>query len=302
MPRAIAALLCGAFLVTACAGAPAAAPAPTLAASPAPSSAADALPQRIVSLSPTSTEMLFAIGAGEQVVAVDDQSDFPAGVPVTDLSGFEPNLEAVAGYEPDLVVTSNDANDLVAGLERLGVPVVLTPSATTLEDSYAQIEQLGAATGHEEEAARVVAQMRREVEEITAQVPERAEPLTYYHELEPSLYTVTSATFIGQVYALAGLDNVADAADPDGEAGGYPQLSPEFLVEADPEVVFLADTVCCDQDAQALAARPGFDQLTAVREGRVVELDDDVASRWGPRVVEFLRTVVEATAEQPVGS
>jgi iron complex transport system substrate-binding protein len=106
---------------------------------------------------------------------------------------------------------------------------------------------------------------------------------------------VTSSTFIGQVYALAGLENVADAADPNGEFAGYPQLSPEFLVDADPDFIFLADTECCQQSAATLAERPGFDALTAVQEGRVVELSDDVASRWGPRLVDFLRSIIEAT-------
>jgi len=111
----------------------------------------------------------------------------------------------------------------------------------------------------------------------------------------------------------AGLDRGLDArrgdrvdregrlADPDGELGGFPQLSAEFLVSADPDFIFLADTLCCGQDATTVAARPGFADLTAVRDGRVVELSDDIASRWGPRVVEFLATIVEATAEVPVG-
>ena len=258
-------------------------------------SASDA-PERIVSLSPTATEMLFAIGAGDQVVAVDDQSDFPEGVPTTDLSGYEPNVEAIATYEPDLVVTSGVADDVAGGLEALDVEVLTLPAAATLEDTYSQLADLGIATGHEDEAADVVASIRSDIEELAADVPERDEAPTYYHELDDTLYSVTSATFIGEIYALAGLENVADAADPEGDLGGYPQLSAEFLVAADPDFVFLADTECCAQNADTLAARPGFAGLRAIAEGHVVELDDDVASRWGPRVVDFLRTIVEATA------
>ena len=113
----------------------------------------DAEPERIVSLSPTATEMLYAIGAGDQVVAVDDFSNYPEGTPMTDLSGFEPNVEAVTTYEPDLVVLSFDANDVVAGLERVDIPVLEYPAATSLDESYDQITQLGAATGHAGEAA-----------------------------------------------------------------------------------------------------------------------------------------------------
>jgi iron complex transport system substrate-binding protein len=257
--------------------------------------AADA-PERIVSLSPTATEMLYAVGAGDQVVAVDDQSDYPEGVPVSDLSYFEPNLEAISTYDPELVVASDLPDDVTAGLEALEIEVLNVPAAVTLDDAYAQIAEVGVATGHEDEAAEVVADMRREIDELTAAVPERDEPLTYYHELDDTLYTVTSDTFVGEIYGLAGLESIADAADPDGEFGGYPQLSAEFVVDADPDFIVLADSECCGQDATTIAARPGWADLSAVREGRVVEVPDDVASRWGPRVVDFLRRIVEATS------
>ncbi len=260
-------------------------------------------PERIVSLSPTATEMLFSIGAGDQVVAVDSFSYYPPEAPVTDLSGFEPNVEAVVGFEPDLVVLSFDPGDVVSGLEAAGVVALVVPTAVTLDDTYTQIEQLGAATGRIGDAAELVGQMQADIAALAASVPERDEPLTYYHELDDTLFSVTSQTFIGEIYALAGLESIADAADPEGEASGFPQLSAEFLLAADPDLIFLADTKCCGQNAETLAARPGFDQLTAVTEGRVIELDDDIASRWGPRVVEFFRTIVEATAtvELPTG-
>ena len=263
-----------------------------------PATDAGAAPERIVSMAPTATEILFAVGAGDQVVAVDDQSDFPEGVPVTDLSAYEPNIEAVVAYEPDLVVTAGTVpEDLLAGLEAAEIEVLALPAPTVLDEVYEQIVDVGIASGHEDEAADLVATMRSDIDELVASVPEREAAPTYYHELDNTLYTVTSSTFIGQVYALAGLENVADAADPNGELGGYPQLSPEFLVEADPDFIFLADTECCQQSAETVAARPGFADLTAVRGGRVVELSDDVASRWGPRLVDLLRTIIEATAE-----
>ena len=247
-------------------------------------------PERIVSLAPVPTEMLFAIGAGDQVVAVDANSNFPEGVPTTDLSGFEPNVEAIAAYDPDLVALTDDIGSVVDGLEALDIPVLLLPAAEAIEDTYSQIERLGLATGHPDEAAEVVAGMQSDIDELTADLPEVDEPLTYYHELDNTLYTVTSATFVGEVYELAGLENIADAAD---DGSGYPQLSAEYLLEADPDLIFLADTKCCGQNAATVAARPGWDQLSAVRNGDVVELDDDIASRWGPRIVDFLRVVVE---------
>lgn len=262
-----------------------------------PAEPADGSPERIVSIAPVATEMLFAIGAGDQVVAVDSLSTYPAEAPVTELGAFEPNVEAIAAYEPDLVVLSFDPGDVVAGLEALDIETLLLPTAVSIEDTYAQIEQLGEVTGRTEQAAAEVDRIRTALEELAASVPEREEPLTYYHEVDDTLYTVTSQTFIGEIYALAGLENVADPADPDGAAGGYPQLSAEFLVDADPDLIFLADTVCCGQTAETVAARPGWDALSAVQAGRIIELDDDIASRWGPRVVDFLETIVAAVAE-----
>jgi iron complex transport system substrate-binding protein len=248
-------------------------------------------PQRIVSLSPTATEMLFAIQAGGQVVAVDDNSNYPPGAPRTKLSGFQPNVEAVAGYRPDLVVYSNEAGGLGASLRKLGIPALLQPAATRLDDSYAQLDQLGLVTGHRAEARRVNDSMRGQIRQIVASArPER--PLSYYHELDKNLFSVTSRTFIGQLYGLLGLRNIADPADKQGS--GYPQLSAEYVLKADPDLIFLADTRCCGQSAATVAARPGWRQLTAVRDGAVVPLDDDIASRWGPRTVDFLRTVATA--------
>jgi iron complex transport system substrate-binding protein len=273
------------------------------AAPPTPTATAAQGPERIVSLSPTATEMLFAISAGEQVVAVDDQSDYPEEAPMTDLSGFEPSVEAIAAYEPDLVVLSDDPGDVVAGLEALDVEVLVLPAAITLDDTFDQIARLGEATGQEGEAAETLDTLRARLEALSASVPEReASPLTYYHELGPELYTATSSTFIGEIYSLAGLENVADPADAEGQAGGYPQLSAEFLVRADPDFIFLADTECCGQTAATVAERPGFAEMSAVREGRVVELSDDVASRWGPRVADLLETVIEASAAVPAGA
>jgi iron complex transport system substrate-binding protein len=247
----------------------------------------DQRPTRIVSMSPTATEMLFAIGAGKQVAAVDSNSNYPEEAPKTDLSAYEPNLEAIAGYKPDLVVYSDDPGELAAGLGKLAIPALQQPAAKTLDDSYAQLDQLGRATGHLPEATQLAGTMRAEIAKVAAAKPQHQ--LTYYHELDKNLYTATSKTFIGQLYAQLGMKNIADAADKDGS--GYPQLSAEYIVKADPDLIFLADTKCCGQTARTVAARDGWDDLTAVKTGGVVELDDDVASRWGPRVVDFLKTV-----------
>jgi len=260
----------------------------------APAAAEAAGPERIVSISTVATEMLFAIDAGDRVVAVDSMSNYPAEAPATDLSGYQPNVEAILGFAPDLVVLSYDPGDVVAGLEAAGVATLLQGAAYTLADTYDQITALGAITGDVDEAAVLVADMQSEIADLAASVQERDEPLSYYHELDDTLYTVTSSTFIGEVYALAGLVNTADAADPGGASWGYPQLSAEYLLDADPDLIFLADTRCCSQTAATVAERPGWETLTAVTNGAVVELDDDVASRWGPRIVNLLRVIVDS--------
>jgi iron complex transport system substrate-binding protein len=252
-------------------------------------------PTRIVSLSPTATEMLFAIGAGDQVIAAEENSNFPPEAPETELSGFEPNVEAVAGYEPDLVIASNEPGDLEKSIEALDIAFLLQPAAMTLDDTYAEIEELGELTGHASEAGAVVEKMRSDIAQLQASLPDLDEAPTYFHELDDNYFTATSETFIGRVYSELGLRNIADPADKGGT--GYPQLSAEYIIDADPDLVFLADTKCCGQSAATVADRPGWDQITAVQSGGVVELDDDVASRWGPRVVDFLRTVAEAVSD-----
>ena len=252
---------------------------------------------RIVSLSPAATETLFEIGAGKQVVAVDDQSNYPADAPKTKLSGYEPNIEAIAGYSPDLVVVADDTKKISTQLGQLGIKTLVALPPTTLDGAYEQIAQLGEATGREDEAAELVDGMKKRIADLASGVEKRAKPLTYYHELDNTLYSVTSKTFVGQLYALAGLQNIADAADKSG--GGYPQLSAEYIVKADPDLVFLADTKCCAQNAATFAKRPGFARLKAVGRGSVIALDDDIASRWGPRIVDLLAAVVKAVEAVP---
>lgn len=249
-------------------------------------------PVRIVSISPTATEMLFAVGAGEQVVAVDSFSYYPPDAPVTDLSGFQPNVEAIASYEPDLVVTSGNPDGLIDALSLLGIPVLLAPAAASFDDVYTQIEQFGAATGNVGNAAELVAQMQTDIADIIAGLPDWEIAPTYYHELDPTLYSATSSTFIGTVYSTLGLVNIADEADVDGY--GFPQLSAEWILDQNPDFIFLADGNCCGASPESVAERPGWDGLDAVLSERVIVLDDDIASRWGPRIVDYLRSVAAA--------
>ena len=250
-------------------------------------------PARIVSLSPSATETLFAVGAGEQVIAVDEESDHPAGVPRTELSSYQPNVEAIVGYEPDLVVLpASVPRDVSAGLRRVGLEVISQPAPANLDDAYAQMRQLGRATGHAEAGRRLARRVRARVERLIAAAPQ-GRRLDFFHELDPDLYSTGARSFIGRIYQRLGLENVAEAAAR--RAGTpYPQLSSEAVVTADPDLIVLADAECCGQSPAKVARRPGWRQVAAVETGAVIAIDDDVASRWGPRIPVFVAKVVEA--------
>jgi iron complex transport system substrate-binding protein len=248
-------------------------------------------PARIVSLSATATEDLYAVGAGKQVVAVDSYSSYPPQAPRTHLSGFTPNIEAIAKYRPDLVVIDSDANHIVRQLGKLGVPVLVEPPAANLAGVYTEIRQIAQATGHAQAANRVTANIRRQVEAIVRSVARPTTPVTVYHELDQHYFSATSQTFIGQMYTLLGLRNIADKTRG---SSAYPQLSVEYIIASDPDLIVLADTVCCGQTPATVAARPGWSDIAAVKTGEVVPVNDSIASEWGPRIVLFLKAVASA--------
>ncbi len=253
--------------------------------------------KRIVSLSPTITEDLFAIGAGKQVVAVDQDSDYPATAPRTSLSGYTPNVEAIAGYHPDLVLISYNPAGFAGQLRKLGIKVVMEPAAANLGQAYKEILGVGRLTGRNTGAASVVGSMKKRMRQIIASVPPIRRHRRIYHELDQTYYSATSQTFIGSIYKLFGFKNIADAA---GKSAGtdYPQLSSEYIVAADPQIIVLADTVCCAQTAATVAARPGWGSIKAVARHHVVAVNDDIASRWGPRIVDFAAAVAKIAREK----
>jgi iron complex transport system substrate-binding protein len=250
-------------------------------------------PARIVSLSPTATETLFALGAGDQVVAVDSESDYPPAAPRTKLDALQPNLEAIVDHRPDLVVLPETApRDAPDGLRRVGLDVLVEPAPANLDDAYGQMRKLGRATGRAAAGERLARQVRERVEQLIAAAP-RGRPLDVFHELDPELFSASSQSFIGRIYERLGLRNIADpAARRSGNP--YPQLSSEAVVTADPDLIVLADRTCCGQTPATVGRRPGWGGIAAVRSGSVVAIDDDIASRWGPRIPAFVERVVEA--------
>lgn len=258
----------------------------------------DAKPTKIVILGPSLTETAFGVGAGAQVTAVDKLSNYPADAPTSDLDAFKPNAEAVAAKSPDLVLVSNDANNLVSSLSALKIPVALLPAPATVDDAYAQFVTVGELTGNTEAAQKLVETSKQTIADAVSKAPASTKGTSYYWELDPTFYSVTSQTFVGSVLSDFGLVNIADKAPK--AAGGYPQLSEEFIIDADPDLIFLADTVCCQVNADAVAKRKGWDVTRAVKDADgIVEVNDDIASRWGPRFPQI--AVAASEALQKIG-
>jgi iron complex transport system substrate-binding protein len=277
---------------------------PLISATSATSAPASPVPTCIVSLSPTATETLFAIGAGHQVQAVDSDSNYPThGLPTKRVNALNPSVESVLGIckstsgssaKPNLVIISYDANSIKEKLSALGVKVVAQDAPTSLAGALAQIRQLGALTGHVVTANSLASSLSRSIAADIKSVPSHpTKKLTVYYELDPTFYSLTSGTFVGSLMKGLGVVNIADADATTADAG-YPQLSAEYIVSANPRLIFLADTSCCKITPAKVAKRPGFAKVSAVLEGHVVNLSDDVASRWGPRLALLMNEITAA--------
>lgn len=240
-------------------------------------------PTRILSLSPSATQMVYAIGAGRQVVGVDKYSAWPKNAPRTRFTGGETSAEDYLPLRPDLVLLAYSTGTIIAQLEKLHIPTLLLPPATDLAGVQAQLGELGAATGHRRAAAASWGSFEHQLGAEVAAAGAHVRGQSYYIEFDPTLYTATSKTVIGAVLARFGLRDIADAA---GKASAYPQLSAEYLVSANPEWVFLADTDCCGQNPARFASRPGFSHLAAVELHHVIDVPDSLASQWGPHTLE----------------
>ena len=267
--------------------------------------ASGAGPQCIVSLSPTATETLFAIGAGHQVQAVDKDSNFPTtGLPNKRINALSPSVEAVIGIckrtpshpstKPDLVIISYDANSIKAKLRAVGIRVIEQDAATSIANALNQIKQLGALTGHRLKANELASKIATTIRTDIASIPAHpTKVVNVYYELDPTYYSLTSGTFVGSLMKSLGLVNIADAKSTSADAG-YPQLTSEYIVSASPQLIFLADTKCCAVTPTVVAARAGFSTISAVKFNHVIGLDDDIASRWGPRLGVLMNQLTAA--------
>lgn len=266
----------------------------TLLATNTQAHALSANPSRIISLSPSATEILFGIGAGPQVVAVDDNSDFPRNAPFTSLSSFTPNVEAIAAYHPDLVILQSSATNAAAirnDLQKLKINVYLEITPNNINEAYSEFLALGKVTGHPARAKALVESMKSRITQIVSRF-RKSTPVNIYHELDNTLYSADSSTFIGQIYSSFNFANIADAA----HGGGYPQLSAESVIQANPQVIFLDDGPY-GESAATVAGRPGWSTISAVKNKHIIVLPLDIPDRWGPRLVDFYRFIAQSIAK-----
>ena len=254
-------------------------------------------PTKIISLSPSATEILYAVGAGSQILAVDNLSNYPAGAPVSEISAFEPSVEAILAKKPDLVLLSIDstkAPQIRNALVKLGIPVLMEKAPATLKDVYAENTLLARVTDRQAGAVKLNASMAKSIKETLAKA-KKSSKIRIFHELDDTYYSVTSNTFIGKVYKDFGAVNIADAA-AGADNSGYPQLSAEYLLKSDPQVIFLADAQY-GVTADSVSKRAGWSQISAVKNKKIVELPADIPSRWGPRLVDFYKLIGASLAK-----
>jgi len=251
------------------------------------SQAAATAPKRIISLSPSATETLFAIGAGSQVIAVDDLSNYPSKAPISKLSAFSPNVEALLNYKPDLIILNADAtkaNEVKTALEKLNIKVFLERAPLDLSQAYLEITALGRAAGKISGAQTVVSEMKTKIS-AAIKKGKVSKKVTFFHELDNTLYSATSDSFIGKVYRDFNLTNIADPAAT-ADSAGYPQLQSEYIIKANPKIIFLSDAQYGESIA-TLSKRAGWNGIAAIKSKNVVALPEDIPSRWGPRLVDF---------------
>jgi len=247
-------------------------------------------PKRIISLSPAATEILFAVGAGDGVVGSDKFSNYPdAALKTAKLDYSKPDPEAALALNPDLVIMVTRQKEQVRQFRDLKMTVLYIEEAATVEGVYDSITLLGGLTGHGEQAAQLVAGMRQRVAAMTSKVSDVAKGPRVFYEITTDLYTVAPDTFLGSMLSLLKAQNIAA-----GATSKFPQLTAEAVIGADPEVVLLADAKFTNENLETVAARPGWANVAAVKNRRVYAIDDDLASRPGPRIVDAMEIVAKA--------
>ncbi|MCH7809067.1 MAG: ABC transporter substrate-binding protein [Chloroflexi bacterium] len=245
-------------------------------------------PDSIVALAPSFVEVLFAVGAGDAIVAADENTDYPPEAEsIQKISGFSPSVEGIVSYEPDLVLIFFDPGDLQSSLISLGVPVMFLATPSTVDGVYDQIEIIGEVTGHSDEAVDIVSDMKSDIAAIVARLDDVDAGPSVFHEYDAMLFTAGPGSFPDEVYGLLKAPNIAEAT---GEA--FPQMSTEAIIAAEPEVIVLADADF-GESFETVSGRPGWGAIPAVQNERVYEVPAALLSRATRRLVDDIQLLFE---------
>ena len=245
-------------------------------------------PKRIISLSPSITEILFEIGSGNQVIAVDNLSNYPNEAPITNISAYDPNVEAISLLNPDLVILSYNIKNLKAALKKIGIETIYLPAPLNFEDILDQIDYLGLQTGNEDKAKKLISKMKNRMKTLQ-KLRENETATKIYHEIDPNYYSPSKFSFIGDIYQKLNYKNVADKADISNL--GYPKLSPELIISENPDLIVLPGKD--NKYVEKVKLRPGWGYIEAVKKNNFLLTNNDIASRWGPRILNFASILVE---------
>ncbi len=245
-------------------------------------------PKRIISLSPSITEILFEIGSGNQVIAVDNLSNYPNEAPISDISAYDPNVEAISLLNPDLVILSYNIKNLKTALKKIGIETIYLPAPLNFEDILDQIDYLGLQTGNEDKAKKLISKMKNRMKTLQ-KLRENETATKIYHEIDPNYYSPSKFSFIGDIYQKLNYKNVADKADISNL--GYPKLSPELIISENPDLIVLPGKD--NKYVEKVKLRPGWGYIEAVKKNNFLLTNNDIASRWGPRIINFASILVE---------
>ena len=245
-------------------------------------------PKRIISLSPSITEILFEIGSGNQVIAVDNFSNYPNETPISDISAYDPNVEAISLLNPDLVILSYNIKNLKTALKKIGIETIYLPAPLNFEDILDQIDYLGLQTGNEDKAKKLISKMKNRMKTLQ-KLRENETATKIYHEIDPNYYSPSKFSFIGDIYQKLNYKNVANKADITNL--GYPKLSPELIISENPDLIILPGKD--NKYVENVKSRPGWNYIKAVKKNNFLLTNNDIASRWGPRILNFASILVE---------
>ncbi len=246
-------------------------------------------PQRMVVLSPGHVEILFAIGAGDQVIAVEQNADFPPEAAALEpkISGLDPSVEAIADLAPDLVIIAFTPEGFIEQMDTLGILVFLddiNTKITTIDEVFDSIKELGRITGNRKQAQALINDLRARVRAVVKELRGVDDGPTVYHELDATggFFSISPDSFVGDLYRTLKAENIVGE-----DEGPFPALTQEAIIERDPEVIVLADAAF-GETPEVVSARPGWDTIDAVINGRVYAIDPNIVSRPGPRIVDAL--------------